>query len=423
MTDSRTATPSRGYARYALGLMTCVTVFNVIDRQLLAVLIEPIKRELDLTDTQIGVLTGLSFAAFHALAMLPIALWADRGVRRSIIALGLAVWSALTVLTALARSFTGILVARIGIGIGEATGGAPAQSLLSDYFPRERRATALAVHVMGGPLGSVIAYAAGGWIGEALGWRAAFVLLGAPGLLLALLIRVALREPARGQTERVAGNGAPLPPARVLGELARMPVLRSLILASALNAWGNYALLNWSVAFLMRVHGMGMTEAGALLALGCAATNALGVLCGGRVCDRLAGRDLRWLVWLPALTSALSAPLGWGFALAPDRLVALAFLVPTALLNMAHSGPLFAAVQSLAHPRMRASAAASTTLANTILGLAVGSTLVGVLNDALAPVLGERAIRASLVLALSPHLGAALLLLAAAPALDKALRR
>jgi predicted MFS family arabinose efflux permease len=409
---------ANAHARYALALMACVTVLNVMDRQLLAVLIEPIKAELRLSDTQMGVLTGLAFAAFHALATLPIAAWADRGVRRTIIALGLALWSGLTLLTGLARSYPEILLARLGIGVGEATGAAPAQSLLSDYFPAERRSTALAVLVMGGPLGSMVAYAGGGWIGEVLGWRAAFVLFGAPGLLLALLIRLTLREPRRGQTERApASDLGPLPVLSALRLLARSAVLRRLMLASALNAWGNYAVLIWSVAFLMRAHDMGTAEAGAYLALGCAAANAVGVFLGGRLCDGLAARDARWQLWVPALTSALTAPLGWAFLFAPERGAALALLVPTALLNMAHSGPLFAAIQGLVRPQLRASAAAGATLANTILGLGLGATLVGVLNDALAPRLGEQAIRTSLALALAPHLAAALLLMGAAPAL------
>ncbi len=178
---------SDGYRRYALGLLLVVYIFNFVDRQILSILIEPIKRDIQLSDAQLGVLGGIAFAIFYTFAGIPIARWADTGSRRSIIALGLFVWSAMAAATGLARGFLTLVLARIGVGIGEAAGSPPAHSLISDYFPPDRRATALAIYALGIPIGAAIGNLAGGWIGEYFGWRTAFVVVGLPGVVLALV--------------------------------------------------------------------------------------------------------------------------------------------------------------------------------------------------------------------------------------------
>ena len=442
LSSPRLAPPSLGRPRpaYALGLLAGLTVLNVMDRQLLAVLIDPIKRELGVSDAAMGLLTGTSFAVLHVVATIPIAVWADRGVRRSIIAWGLAIWSALTVLTGLARSFGEILAIRIGVGIGEATGSGPAQSLLSDYFPPERRATAIAVLVMGGPLGSMISFAAGGWLADLYGWRMAFVAFGAPGLLLALLIRFTLAEPTRGVLDAIRGPErggeqgpggepahaadretpeglAPMPFRAGLASLVAIPAVRCFVLASALNTVGIYAILVWAVPYMTRVHGFTTGEAGLRLAVASGLFTALGTLVCGPVADRLARRDARWLAWLPAATSALVLPFGLGFAFAPSGDLASALLAPASLLAGCYFGPVYGAVQTLAAPRTRALAAALITAMNTVLGLGVAPPLVGWLNDLGAPAFGDAAIRQSLGLVLVAHLIAAGFLLRAAATL------
>ncbi|MEZ4331943.1 MAG: MFS transporter [Myxococcota bacterium] len=420
--------------------MAGLSVLNVMDRQLLAVLIDPIKRELGVSDAAMGLLTGTSFAVLHVVATIPIAVWADRSVRRSIIAWGLAIWSALTVLTGFARSFGEIFAIRIGVGIGEATGSGPAQSLLSDYFPPERRATAIAVLVMGGPLGSMISFAAGGWLADLYGWRMAFVAFGAPGLLLALLIRFTLSEPPRGALDaieapvRAADHGkgvavapaadrrtpddpAPVPFRVGLASLVAIPAVRCFVLASALNTVGIYAILVWAVPYMTRVHALTTGEAGVRLAVASGLFTALGTLVCGPVADRLARRDVRWLAWLPASTSALVFPFGLGFAFAPSGDLASALLAPASLLAGCYFGPVYGAVQTLAAPRTRALAAALITAMNTVLGLGVAPPLVGWLNDLGTPSFGAAAIRHSLGLVLVAHLLAAGLLLRAAATL------
>ena len=420
--------------RAALAMMACVTVLNVMDRQLLAVLIEPIKEELGASDAAMGLLTGTSFALLHVFASVPVAIWADRGVRRSIIALGLALWSALTCLTGFARSYTEIFLIRVGVGIGEASGGGPAQSLLSDSFPVEQRSTALSIFVMGGPLGSMLAFAAGGWLGETLGWRTAFIIFGAPGLLLALMIRILVREPERGafDAERLEGEegqgpSAQLFPAIPVGRATRWivttPSMRNFVLASGLNTVGIYTILIWAVPYLDRVHDLSPSAAGARLAIASGLFTALGTLAGGPLADRMARRDIRWLAWLPALTSACVFPFGIAFAFATSGNLASLLLAPASFMAGSYFAPVFAAVQTLAAARMRALAAAALTAVNTILGLGLAPPLVGYLSDLGAASHGSDSIRYAIAALLSAHLGAAVLLLRASRTLKVDLGR
>jgi predicted MFS family arabinose efflux permease len=402
-------------------LMSGVSVLNVMDRQLMAILIEPIKRDLGVSDSAMGLLSGTSFALLHVAASVPIALWADRGVRRSIIAMGLAVWSGLTVLTGFARSFSEIFAIRVGVGIAEATGGGPPQALLSDSFPPERRATALSIFVMGGPIGSMIAFAVGGWLGDTIGWRAAFFVFGAPGLLLALLIRLFVREPRRGafdkRSETPLGDASKsdAPDGSALakvgaGESLRfligVPSIRNFVLASGLNTIGIYTILIWAVPYLGRVHALPASAAGARLAIASGLFTALGTLAGGPIADRLVARDVRWLAWMPAIASAFVFPFGLAFAFAPSGDLASALLAPASFMAGAQFGPIFSTVQTLAAPQMRALAASLITATNTILGLGLAPPLVGFLNDLGAETLGVEAIRYSIALMMTAHLAA-----------------
>ena len=204
--------PSRHYVRYVLGLLFVVNVFNFIDRQILAILLEPIKEDLGVSDSAMGFLTGVAFALFYTAAGIPIARRADRGSRRTVIAVGLAIWSAMTAASGLARTFAQLAAARLGVGIGEAACTPPAHSLLADYFPRERRSTALAIYGMGVHVGILFGFVIGGWVNEAFGWRAALYVVGLPGLLLAVLVALTVREPIRGAADGVAPPAAPANP-------------------------------------------------------------------------------------------------------------------------------------------------------------------------------------------------------------------
>lgn len=397
--DSKTASDESAVPvrpRYILFLFACMTALNVMDRQLLSVLIDPIKTEFGVSDRAMGLLTGTAFAVLHGTAGIPIGLAADRGVRRTIVSTGLAIWSLLTLLTGFARSYAEIFAIRVGVGIGEAAGGAPSQSLLADVFPPERRATALSILAIGGPLGSVLVFALGGWLADAYGWRVAFMVFGAPGLLLAALIRFSVPEPARGLHDTHT-----IPFLVGLRFVFTVSSIRSVLFASGLHATAVYAVLGWSVPYLTRVHGISTTEAGARLAVASGLLSALGTLVGGALADRLGQRDRRWLVWQPAIALLLAFPFAVGFLFAHSASAAMWLLAPVSVLTGSCLGPFYSVVQTVVPARMRALSAALVITSNTILGLGIGPPLVGWLNDVGAARFGAESIRYSLLAAMS----------------------
>jgi predicted MFS family arabinose efflux permease len=414
---------SPAYSRYVLGALFVVYVVSYVDRQIMSVLLESIRLEIGASDTQMGLLTGVAFAVFYVIAGIPIARWSDRGTRRSIIALSMAVWSAMTAATALAQGYAHLLLARIGVGIGEAGGGAPSHSLLSDYFPPERRATALAVLTTGGAVGSVLGLLLGGWLGDLYGWRAAFAIVGIPGIAVALVLRLTVREPPRGRFDAARASA----PARrestleVQRYLWGFPSFGWMTLAATLHVFAGYGASVWNPTFLIRVHGMTQGEAGFWLAV-VSFSSFAGIL-WGYAADRLARGDLRWYMYAPALGSILALPFTCFYVLAPAPGPALAALVISSLLGNAYTGATFAMAQSLARPHMRALAAATVLFVMNLLGLGLGPFAVGVLSDVLTPRYGLEAIRYSLLLIALPHVMAAAMNLAAARSLREDLAR
>jgi predicted MFS family arabinose efflux permease len=393
---------SHAHRNYALGLLLVVSIFNYLDRQILSILLEPIKRELQLSDTALGFLTGIAFALFYTFAGIPIARWADQGVRRTIIALGLAVWSGMTALTGVAQTFTQLALARVGVGIGEAACSPPAQSLLSDYFPPERRGTALSVFALGVPIGIMIGYLAGGWINHYFGWRTAFFVVGLPGLVLALVLWLTLHEPPRGHSEGLH-TSEPAATESIREVLRFMRALRSfrhLSLAAALHAFHGYGALAFMPAFMMRVHGMTNTaELGLWLGLIAGIFAGAGTFLGGTLSDRLAARrkDARWYLWLPAGATLLSVPFSFLFYLWPEGRTALLLSIPGSILGPMWLGPTAAMTQGLVKLRMRATAAAILLFIINLIGLGLGPQTVGMVSDLLTPSYGTEAIRYALL--------------------------
>jgi len=373
---------------YALGLLTVVYTFNFIDRQLLAILQEAIKAELSLSDSQLGLLTGFAFAIFYVTAGIPIARWADRSNRCNIVALSLFIWSGMTALSGYVQNFLQLLLARIGVGVGEAGGSPPSHSIISDYFPPARRATALGVFSLGVPLGILVGFAAGGWLEESLGWRRAFLVVGLPGLALAVLAQLTLREPSRGHSEghAAAAPGEAAPSARQVFEtLWEARSFRHLAFASGLYAFVGYATVNWAPAFLVRSHQMSSGEIGTWLAMIFGLGGGVGVVLGGVAADRWAERDARGRAWVPMLAMFASLPFGPVVYTAESTAVALAFLTVPAFLGLMYQAPAFAVTQSLVAPAMRATAAAVLLFVVNIIGLALGPFAAGALSDALEP--------------------------------------
>jgi MFS family permease len=318
-------------------------------------------------------------------------------VRRSIIALALLVWSGMTALQGFAPSFLWLIVARVGVGIGEAGCSPPAHSLIADLFEPRRRATALSIYALGIPLGGAIGLAAGGWLRETFDWRTALMIVGLPGLGLALLVRLTLREPTRGWWE--GGRRAEAPPS--LSEVAR--VLRArrsfvhMAFAGALHALYGYGAGTFLPIFFERVHRLPPLEIGYSLGAIAASAGVLGTFLGGWLTDRVSGRDMRWYAWLPALGTGIYLPCAFVLYLWPDPRGALALAVLPALLAGLHLGPTFAIAQALVPPQMRAQAAAVLLLILNLVGMGLGPQLVGLLSDLLAPRFGAESIRWALL--------------------------
>ncbi len=394
------ASGGTAYANYVLVILFLAYVINFIDRQILAILIPLIQQDLEISDTMVGFLTGTAFALFYATAGIPIARWADTGVRRSIIALGLAVWSGMTVASGLVKNAFQMAIARVGVGIGEAALSPPAHSLLADYFPPERRATALGIYSMGIHIGILFGLTVGGWLGQEYGWRQAFFIVGAPGLLLALVVRFTVREPTRGGQDSAATEAKDEPPSvgEVLSFLWSRKSFRHLALATGLTAFGGYAFATWGGVFLYRVHDMGLAEAGRKLGFAIGLSGAVGSVLAGVIADRFGQRDLRWWLWVPAFAAFGPLPFQLFFYFHPDPDLGTLVLVPGLLIGAMYQGPVFSTVQTMSPLRMRSVASGILLFVINMIGLALGPQAVGILNDTVFADRGEEAIRYSLAL-------------------------
>lgn len=392
---------NKGYRYYVLGALTTAYAFNFVDRQILAILQEPIKAELGLSDGQLGLLTGFAFAMFYVVMGIPIARIADRGIRRNIIVWAIGIWSLMTAFCGLAQNFIHLLLARIGVGVGEAGCSPPAHSMISDIFPPSTRATALATYNVGVNIGILVGFMMGGWLHELYGWRVAFYAVGIPGILLALVFRFTIKEPQRGYSEgkKQSTDTTPQPTAKeVITLLWSKRTFRHLMVASSMVAFSGYGLLNWLPSFLVRSHGLGTGEIGTWLALIAGIGGGIGTFAAGYFADRLGARDGRWYVWISALGFSIQLPLIITMLLIDNSNAALlCFIIPGAL-GTIYLAPVIAVAHSLVENRMRALASAIVFLIINLIGLGLGPLLVGIVSDLLAPSLGSESLRYSLLL-------------------------
>lgn len=384
---------NRSTAYYALVVLTIVYSFNFIDRQLLAILQESIKADLDLSDSQLGLLTGFAFAAFYVIAGIPIARWADRGNRRNIVSLSLFVWSFMTAISGLVNNFAQLLLARIGVGIGEAGGSPPSHSIISDIFPPTERASAIGFYSMGVSIGILFGFLAGGWLNEFFGWRVAFMVVGAPGILLAIIVRWTVPEPIRGLTEKRTVSTDAVPLSQVIAVLWGCRAFRHMALAAGLNAFAGYSISNWTASFMIRSHHMSTGELGTWLSLTIGLGGAIGVFCGGLLADRLAPRDQRWYMWLPALTGFVCLPFMAAVYLVSNPYTALLLGVVPGILFNVYLGNTIATTHALVGLRMRALSSAILFLVINTIGLGLGPWTIGMLSDYLQPSLGAESLR------------------------------
>jgi MFS family permease len=388
---------SSAYRGYVLGMLTLVYVFNFLDRQLLVILQEPIKAELGLSDTQLGLLSGLAFAVVYVTASLPLAQLAERWSRRSMVAVSLATWSAMTSLTGFVTSFTQILLARAAVGIGEAGASPASHSMISDIFPLNRRATALATYSTGINVGILLGFLLGGWINEFFGWRVAFIVVGLPGIVLALVVRFTIIEPAKGLSQGVRTDA---PPPRFFDTaklLWSRHSFRHLALGMALQSLVGYGIVSWLPSYMIRMHGMGTGEVGTWLALSVGVAGAIGTFGGGWLSDRLAGRDRRYYQWVPAAAAFMLVPLMCLVMLAVDPTIAMLIFILPALLQNVCIGPSLASTHALVDVRSKSVGSAILFFVVNLIGLGLGPLSIGMVSDYLAPTWGNESLRWALL--------------------------
>ncbi len=366
-----------------LGVLVVVYVFNFIDRQILAILAPSIKEDLGLSDTQIGALSGVAFGIFYATLGIPIARLADKHSRVNIISICLAIWSLMTALSGLAQNFVQLLIARIGVGIGEAGGSPPSHSLLADYFSPDKRATALGIYALGIPIGILFGNLAGGWINEFFGWRNAFFLVGVPGIILAIILKLTVQEPPRGYSEEKPPEVNQVPFRDVVKTMWNFRAFRYIALGAGTQAFVGYGSIAWMPSFLVRTHDMSTGEVGTALGLIIGIFGGAGTLLSGLIGDRLGARDIKWYMLVPAYAFLIAVPTGAAVYLVDGLWAALIiYMMPAFLVNL-YTGPTFAMTQSLAPLAMRAAASALLLFIINIIGLVFGPTTVGIISDLL----------------------------------------
>jgi len=402
------------YVRYVLFLLFLVSVFNVCDRTIVSVLVEDIRADLALDDRQMGIVMGFAFGVTYLVAGIPIAFVADRYSRRWTVSIALLVWSAMTAFTGMAQGYWQILVARMGVGVGEAGGSPASQSLIVDYVEPGRRARAMAFISIGSIVGLGGGMLYGGWASEVIGWRWALISVGVPGMLVALAFFATIVEPPRRAADRPgpdAFTGKPLP--ATLLALLRMPAFVALTLgatfANVVSTGRNF----WEPTFLRRIYDMGAAEASLVYLFIMGVPGILGTFACAAISDRLARRDRRWYGWFPAFTCFLLVPMSLGFYFAPEDVtvagipIAFGFSFAASFLAPGWSPSVMASAQSLVPPSARAVTAATWAMISSFVGQGVATTLVGDLNVRLESTFGDEAVRYSLaIMGVSPWLGA-----------------
>ena len=375
------------YRYYVLAVLLVIYCFNFIDRQILAVLSPQIKADLDLNDTQLGILKGLAFALFYAIMGIPLAIVGDRFNRVKLISFSVGLWSLMTALSGFANSFFHLLLARVGVGIGEAGGTPPSHSLISDYFERKQRATAMGIFSLGVPIGTLFGFLIGGWLASTYGWRTTFLLVGAPGILIAIILRFTVKEPKRGATEEnpeKLNTVKKLVWYKLIASLWSIKSYRTTVYAGALNAFCGYGLSMWLMDFFFRNHGY--TDAQALsvpLAIVIGIGGGIGTFSGGFFADFMGKKDKSYYLSIPGWSMLLCAPLVFLALWVPTAMTSFAILFVVFFCIYLTLGPIYGVVQTLAPVNNRALAVAFYFLCQSLIGAGLGPFLIGGASDIL----------------------------------------
>lgn len=382
-------------AWYALAVLTFINIFGYMDRIALSILMQSIKADLHLTDTQLGLLSGVAFALFYAIVGVPLALLADRSSRVRLIAVCLAIWSAMTTLSGMARNYPQLFLARMGVGIGEAGCVPPAHSLIGDYFPREKRALGISLFNAGAAVGVSAGLFLIGALGEKWGWRTSLQIIGLAGLPLALLTFLTLREPARPKGDKDKRETA----LQTIRALLGRPSFVHLAIAFSLGQVATQGFSQWAPTFLIRSFGMGMAEVGAWVGGITAGGGVLGMLIGGFMAAWLLPRDVRWELWIPAGAFTICTPIFTVMVLSPVAWLVLAMKALVAILGAVGAGVAIAAVQTYAETYRRGTAVALVLFLASALGAGAGPYIIGALSTALEPTMGQESLRYALLIA------------------------
>ncbi len=402
--NDRTAVRSGGLAitnpKIMLFALLLVYILNFLDRQIVNILAEPIKGELGLSDTQLGLLAGPAFAVFYAVLGIPIARYADNAKTNRVwlISICLAIWSAMTAICGVAQNFVQLALARIGVGVGEAGCTPAAHSLIADSVPPEKRSSAIAFFGLGIPIGGLLGLIIGGVVNDQYGWRIALMLVGTPGILLAFLLPLLIRDPRRC-ADSAHFNTAESP---VKAKLSIKDAVREVFaskaylyvfIAASFTAFLSYGKGLWTISFFIRSHGLSTTEAGLAMAVALGISGIIGTWLGGKMADVFGKRDKRHILTMPAIGMAIAAPILFAGYWAEDWRIAVALLILPTILNSAYYGPAYGCVQGLVRPEARAIAASLVVFGQNLIGLGMGPLLFGVLSDWLQPMAGDESVR------------------------------
>lgn len=400
----RAAVRSGGLAitnpKIMLFALLLVYILNFLDRQIVNILAEPIKGELGLSDTQLGLLAGPAFAVFYAVLGIPIARYADNAKTNRVwlISICLAVWSGMTAICGFAQNFAQLALARIGVGVGEAGCTPAAHSLIADSVPAEKRSSAIAFFGLGIPIGGLLGLIIGGIVNDQYGWRIALMLVGTPGILLAFVLPLIIRDPRRCadsahfKTADAPGK-AKLSIKDAVREVFASKAYLYVFIAASFTAFLSYGKGLWTISFFIRSHGLSTTEAGLAMAVALGISGIIGTWLGGKMADVFGKRDKRHILTLPAIGMAIAAPILFAGYWAEDWRIAVALLILPTILNSAYYGPAYGCVQGLVRPETRAIAASLVVFGQNLIGLGMGPLLFGVLSDWLQPMAGDESVR------------------------------
>jgi MFS family permease len=409
--------------RYALVMLTIIYTLNFLDRTVITILIDPIKRDYHLSDKAMGFISGFGFVIMYSILAAPVARWADRGNRRNILTWGLVIWSGMTGLAGIARNALQLTLARFGVGIGEAAGTAPSASMISDLFPGDRRAMAMSVYQLGPVFGGFLGAFIGGWVNQYFGWHRAFLVAGLPGLLVALVFRLTVNEPTRGETELQKVDTGQKPVGQTLRFIMGQKSYMLLLLGFCLTTFTQFGFGTWTAPFLGRIRHLNSAQIGTYLGTVRGVAGLVGTLIGGYLTDWAGHRDPRWRLYVPAICSMLAGPAVLAFLFSPNTVVSMAGFAVISAMSPVHVGPIVSVSHSVVKVGMRAFSTSVLYLISELIGLGLGPYFIGAFNDRYAHQLGVDVIRYSMATAAATTLLGGLIFIIAAQFLKRDVAR